>query len=105
MNGYEIRAGVTGLSRERAGSTSQINVAMGSRIVRRKSGDQVEHMPLSIADPVKKVAVAAGSGAFIEMPSFKRGVTRDITMTAYRDAARSTAIALVPFLKATANEI
>lgn len=105
MNGFEIRAGITSVSRVRAGSTSQVNVAMGSRIVRRKSGDQLDHMPLAIADPVKKVAVAAGSGAFIETPSFKRGVTRDITMTAFRDAARSTATALVPLLKAAANEI
>jgi len=104
MNGFEIRAGITNVARGHAGSTSQVNITMGSRIVRVRSADAVDHMPMSIQDPLKKVAVYTGARSYIENAYFKRGITRDITMSAIRDAAEGTAKALVPLLKTTANE-
>ena len=103
MNGYEIRAGITKVSRTKAGSNSQVDVTMASRIVRNSEG-KVDHMPASIKDPLKKVATAAGARRYVELSDFKRGVTRDITMSSIREAARGTAVALLPFLKATASE-
>jgi hypothetical protein len=103
MNGYEIRAGITKVSRTKAGSNSQVDVSMASRIVRNSDG-KVDHMPASIKDPLKKVAVGAGARRFVELSDFKRGVTRDITMSSIRESARGTAVALLPFLKATASE-
>ena len=103
MNGYEIRAGVTKVSRTKAGANSQVDVTMASRIVRNADG-KLEHTPASIKDPLKKVAAASGARRYVELPDFKRGVTRDITMGSIREAARGTALALVPFIKATASE-
>ncbi len=105
MNGFEIRAGITDAARTKAGSTSQVNVTMGSRIVRVNASGSAEHMPASVKDPMKKVAVNTGARSFVDSQSFKRGVTRDITMAAIRDAAAGTAQNLVPHIKATANEI
>ncbi len=104
MNGFEIRAGITAVNRAKSGSTTQVNLTMGSRIVRMKGPDAADHVPMSIQDPMKKVAIFTGARSFIESASFKRGVTRDITMSAIRDAAEGTAKALVPLLKTTANE-
>ena len=103
MNGYEIRAGITKVSRTKAGANSQVDVFMASRIVRNVDA-QLEHMPASIKDPLKKVATASGARRYVELSDFKRGVTRDITMGSIREAARGTAVALVPFIKATASE-
>ena len=103
MNGYEIRAGITKVSRTKAGMNSQVDVTLASRIVRNIDG-QLDHMPASIKDPLKKVAAGSGARRYVELPDFKRGVTRDITMGSIREAARGTAVALVPFLKATASE-
>jgi hypothetical protein len=105
MNGFEIRAGITDAARTKVGSTSQVNVTMGSRIVRVNASGSAEHMPASVKDPMKKVAVNTGARSFVDSQSFKRGVTRDITMAAIRDAAAGTAQNLVPHIKATANEI
>lgn len=105
MNGFEIRAGITNAARSKAGSTSQVNVTMGSRIVRVNANGSTDHMPAAIQDPMKKVAVNTGARSFVDSASFKRGVTRDITMAAIRDAAEGTAKNLVPHIKATANEL
>ncbi len=105
MNGYEIRANLADVSRSKSGSTSQVNATITSRIVRVKGPDAVDHMPISIKEPLKKVALYVGARSFIDSASFKRGVTRDITMAAIRDAADGAAKELVPFIKATANEI
>ena len=105
MNGFEIRAGITNAARSKAGSTSQVNVTMGSRIVRVNANGGTDHMPASIQDPMKKVAINTGARSFVDSPSFKRGVTRDITMAAIRDAAEGTAKNLLPHIKATASEL
>ena len=105
MNGFEIRAGITDVARSKAGSISQVNVTMGSRIVRVNANGSTDHMPVAIKDPMKKVAVNTGARSFVDSSSFKRGVTRDITMAAIRDAAEGTARNLVPHIKATANEL
>lgn len=105
MNGYEIRANLADMARQKSGSTSQVNATITSRIVRVKGPEGVDHMPLSIKDPVKKIAYAVGGRSFIDSATFKRGVTRDITMAAIRDAAEGAAKELVPLIKATANEI
>lgn len=105
MNGFEIRAGITDVARSKSGSTSQVNVTMGSRIVRVNANGATDHMPIAIKDPMKKVAVNTGARSFVDSTSFKRGVTRDITMAAIRDAAEGTAQNLVPHIKATANEM
>lgn len=103
MNGYEIRAGISKVSRTKAGMNSAIDVSMASRIVRNIEG-KLDHKPSSIKDPLKKVASAGGVKRYVELPDFKRGVTRDVTMGSIRDAARGTAVALVPFLNTTASE-
>jgi hypothetical protein len=103
MNGYEIRAGITKVLRTKAGGNSQIDVTMGSRIVRNRDG-QLEHMPAGIKDPLKKVASATGTKRYVELADFKRGVTRDVTMTSIRAAAQGTAEVLVPLIKATAAD-
>ena len=104
MNGFEIRAGVLKLDRSAGAGSSQINCTMGSRIVRRK-GDDLEHVPKSIKDVAKKVAVSTNARSFIERPDFKRGLPRDVIMGAIRDSARGTATALAPLLKSAADEI
>ena len=104
MNGFEIRAGIAGVARGRSGSTSQVNVTMGSRIVRMNGPDSLDHMPMSIKDPIKKVSTFTGARSYIDSATFKRGASRDITMSAIRDAAEGTAKGLVPLLKTTANE-
>jgi len=105
MNGYEIRANLADMSRRKSGSTSQVNATITSRIVRVKGTEGVDHMPMSIKEPAKKIAYHVGGRSFIDSATFKRGVTRDITMAAIRDAAEGAAKELVPFIKATANEI
>ena len=105
MNGYEIRANLADVSRSKSGSISQVNATITSRIVRVKGPDSVDHMPMSIKEPLKKVAAYVGARSFIDSASFKHGATRDITMAAIRDAADGAAKELVPFIKATANEI
>lgn len=105
VNGFEIRAGITQQTKSKSGVYRQINVSMGSRIV-RKIGDQLTHVPASISDPQKKVAVGAGaSDPYPEFYDMKRGVTRDVTMSAIRSAAKTTAVALVPLIKKVAVEI
>jgi hypothetical protein len=103
MNGFEIRAGLIKVERSKGSSTSQINCTMGSRIVRRK-GDELEHVPSSVTDVAKKIAVSTNARTFVDRPDFKRGLPRDVIMGAIRDSARGTATALVPLLKATAEE-
>ena len=104
MNGFEIRAGLLKVERTKGSGNSLIACTMGSRIVRRK-GDELEHVPSSIKDIAKKVAVSTNARTFIDRPDFKRGLPRDVIMGAIRDSARGTAVALVPLLKSTAEEL
>ena len=103
MNGFEIRAGILKVERTKGSGNSLIACTMGSRIVRKK-GDDLEHLPSSIKDASRKVAVSTNARTFIDRPDFKRGLPRDVIMSAIRDSARGTAVALVPLLKFTAEE-
>ena len=104
VNGFEIRAGIISEARTKITGGSRIDMTVGTRIVRR-SGDQIIHVPNSIADPTKKTAVGSGVEKIPETADFKRAVPRDKTMATFEHAAKDAATALVPLMIKASSEI
>jgi hypothetical protein len=110
MNGYEIRAGISKaetveVKKNQIGGVMQLNVSVGSRIVRSQGDGNLIHVPLAIANPMDKVSTGIGYRNFNEVIGMTRSATRDVMMQSFRDASRKTADGIVDLMLAVAKEI